>query len=175
MLLMTTLIMVPAFAPVLTIPNQFRGRMVDDRLLPETLSENETQTVIREGKPKSRVEAVLKVSDLRINDALRSVRESQYQTAADDVDIYAALIRYADHHTRNLPGAQANVRDRCFKRIEQAIFKQSRSLEYVLREMPYGYREAVERAVNDVKRIRLCAIDDLLGGGGLLNSSKDQF
>ncbi|HKX28077.1 MAG TPA: hypothetical protein VJ302_10315 [Blastocatellia bacterium] len=146
---------------------------MNDRLLPEELNETETQTILREQRPRPHVEAALKVSDARINDALKLVQESQYKAAAEDFDVYAALIRYADHYTRKLPETQSKDRNYCLKKIEQAIFKQSRALEAVVREMPYADRDATERAVNEIKKIRLRAINDLLGGGGVINSSNE--
>ncbi len=151
--------------------SHIQTRQADERLLPDELNETETQTILKEQKTKSRVEATLKVSDGRINNAYKLVQESRYQAAAQDVDVYAALIRYADNYSRQLPGSQIKDRNHCLKKIEQAIFRQARTLDSVFREMPYTYRESTERAINDVKKIRLRAINDLLGGGGVINSS----
>ncbi len=174
MVLKTIFISLLTFAPLILMLTPHQARQVKDRLLPEELSEAETQSILREEKPRPHVEATLKVSDARMTSASKLVQESQFKAAAQDVDVYAALIRYADDFTRKLPSSQNKDRNHCLKKIEQAIFKQTRVLDAVMREMPFDYREAAERGLNDVKKIRLRAINDLLGGGNIINSSNDQ-
>ena len=141
--------------------------------LPQELTETETQTIMKEHSPKPRVDAALKVSDARMNSAIRLVRESQYEPAAQDADVYTALIVYSDAYTRKLPPAQIKDRNACLKMIEQAIFKQSRTVDAVLRELPVDYRQAAEAKIDQVKRIRLRAINDLLGDGRIITTSDE--
>src|SRR5262245_65357942 len=61
--------------------------------LPRELSETETQKILRENTPRPRVEVTLKVSDTRLTSALKFVEESQYKSAAQDVDVYAEIGR----------------------------------------------------------------------------------
>ncbi len=150
-----------------------QAKKVDDRALPDQLHENEAQTILKETSPKSHVEAALKVSDARLATALKSVEAQQYKTAVEDVDVYASLVIYADSYTRKLPAAQLKDRNACLKKIEQAIFKQSHNLDAIVREIPFELRESVEGKVNDVKKIRLRALDDALGGGKIINSSNE--
>jgi len=172
MLGITIFILLLTFAPPPAL-NHIQARQVNDRLLPEELSEAETQTILKEERPKQRVDATLKISDARVNDASQHARESRFQAAVQDVDVYAALIRYLDDYTRKLPSSQVKDRNTCLKKIEQAIFKQTRLLEAVIHDLPYDYRASTERAINDVKKIRLRAINDLLGGGSVINSSNE--
>lgn len=139
--------------------------------LPQDLTESETQTILKERNPKSHVDATLKVSDSRLASALRFAEEDRYQSAAQDVDLYAALIIYADAYTRKLPDSQMKDRNVCLKKIEQAIFKRSRTLDATLRQLPVDYRETVEPKIDMVKKIRLRAINDLLGGGAVIDTS----
>jgi len=141
--------------------------------LPQELTETETQTIMKEHSPKPHVDAALKVSDARMNSAIRLVRESQYEPAAQDADVYTALIVYSDAYTRKLPPAQIKDRNACLKMIEQAIFKQSRTVDAVLRELPVDYRQAAEAKIDQVKRIRLRAINDLLGDGRIITTSDE--
>jgi len=141
--------------------------------LPRELSETETQKILRENTPKPRVDATLKVSDTRLASALKFAEESQYKSAAQDVDVYAALIVYADAYTRKLPTSQTKDRDACLKKIEQAIFKHTRTVDAVLRQFPVDYREGVEPKIDQVKKIRLRAISDLLGGGQVIKTSDE--
>jgi hypothetical protein len=140
--------------------------------LPRDLTETETQKILKEDGPRPRVEATLKVSDLRLASALKFVEESQYKSAAQDVDVYAALIVYADAYTRKLPESQIKDRNYCLKKIEQAIFKQTRSVDAVLRQFPVDYREGVGPKIDQVKKIRLRAVNDLLGGGNMIKTSE---
>jgi hypothetical protein len=141
--------------------------------LPRELTESETQTILKERSPKPHVDATLKVSNARLASALRLVEENQYNSAAQDVDVYAALIVYADAYTRKLPDSQIKDRNACLKKIEQAIFKQSRAVDAMLRQFPIDYRETAEIKIDRVKKIRLRAINDLLGGGKVIQSSED--
>jgi len=140
--------------------------------LPLELTETETQKILREDSPRPRIDATLKVSDLRLASALKFAEESQYKSAAQDVDIYAALIVYADAYTRKLPSSQVKDRNNCLKKIEQAIFKQTRTVDAVLRQFPVDYREGVGPKIDQVKKIRLRAVDDLLGGGKMIKTSE---
>ncbi|MGH9751656.1 MAG: hypothetical protein ACREA2_02645 [Blastocatellia bacterium] len=139
--------------------------------LPRELSETETQKILRENNPKPRVDAALKISDTRLASALKLVEENQYESAAQDVDVYAALIVYADDYTRKLPDSRVKDRNACLKKIEQAIFKQSRTVDASLRQFPVDYREGVETKIDHVKKIRLRAINDLLGDGRVIKTS----
>jgi hypothetical protein len=93
--------------------------------------------------------------------------------AAEDFRIYTALIVYADAYTRKLPISQKKDRNNCLKMIEQAVFKQTRTIDAVMREFPLAYREPAEEQVHQVKKIRRNAINDLLGGGNIINSSNE--
>jgi hypothetical protein len=141
--------------------------------LPRELTETETQKILREDSPKPRVDATLKISDTRLASALKFAEENQYKSAAQDVDVYAALIVYADAYTRKLPASQIKDRNTCLKKIEQTIFKQTRSVDTVLRQFPVDYREGVEPKIDQVKQIRLRAVNDLLGGGKIIKTTDD--
>jgi len=139
--------------------------------MPQELTETETQVILKERNPKPHVEATLKVSAARIASALKLVRESQYKPATQDIHIYAKLIVYADAYTRKLPDSQIKDRDTCLKKIEQTIFKQSRAVDFTLHELPLDYRETMEKKIDEVKKIRLRAVNDLLGGGKAIKTS----
>jgi hypothetical protein len=141
--------------------------------LPRELTETEAQKILKEGSARPHVDATLKVSDTRLASALKFVEESQYKSAAQDVDVYAALIVYADAYTRKLPPSQTKDRNECLKKIEQAIFKQSRTVDAVLRQFPADYREGAEPEIDQVKKIRLRAINDLLGDGKVIKTSDE--
>jgi hypothetical protein len=141
--------------------------------LPRELTETETQQILRENSPKQRVDATLKVSDTRIASALKFVEENQFKSAAQGVDVYAALIVYADAYTRKLPPSQVKDRNNCLKKIEQAIFKQSRTVDSLLRQFPVEYREGAEPKIDQVKKIRLRAINDMLSDGQVIKTSDE--
>lgn len=151
-----------------------QGKKPDDRALPRQLNENEVQSIIKQTNPKSHVETTLKVSDARLANALKNIQASEFETAIADVDVYASLVIYANDYTRKLPDSQIKDRNNCLKKIEQAIFKQTRNLETVNRDVPLLHRELVVEKINEVKKIRLRALDDLLGGGKFINSSNEQ-
>jgi hypothetical protein len=144
---------------------------VGDPALPGNLSEMEKQSILKEQDPKPHVESALKVAETRIKNALLLTQENQLQTAAQDLDAFLALIIYADTYARKSLVSKNKDRNKCLKQIEQMIFKQSRSLDSVTRALPLESREAAEPRIGEVKKIRLRAINDLLGGGQVINSS----
>src|SRR5499426_4554301 len=154
-------------SPQLKMPGE---RQAD--ALPRELTETETQKILREDSPKPHVDATLKISDTRLASALKFAEENQYKSAAQDVDVYAALIVYADAFTRKLPPSQIKDRNDCLKKIEQAIFKETRTVDAVLRQFPVDYREGVRPKIDQVKQIRLRAVNDLLGGRNMIKTSE---
>ncbi len=144
-----------------------------DRDLPRQLSETEVQSILKQTNPKSHVETTLKLSDARLANAMKNIQANEFETAIADVDVYASLVIYANDYTRKLPDSQIKDRNHCLKKLEQAIFKQSRNLETVNRDVPFLYREPVIEKINEVKKIRLRALDDVLGGGKFINSSNE--
>lgn len=141
--------------------------------LPDELSEDETHQIRREDKPKSHVEAAFKVSNSRLNLALQLAKDNQYRESAQSLDLYSELITYADSYARRNTSDQSKERHRCLKLIEQQIFKQYSTLDLVVRELPHLHRDIGDRATAVAKRIRLRAVDDLLGGGAFLKSAND--
>jgi hypothetical protein len=139
--------------------------------LPDELSELEGQRILREQRPKSHVEATFNVSDARLDSALERARASEYRTAAQDLDLYADLVSYADGYTRQLAGDQVKERNACLKVIEQRIFKRTQTLEAVARELPFDYRESCDRAKAKARSVRLRALNDLIGGGSVIGPS----
>ena len=144
-----------------------------DLSLPDLLSDNEKQAILKEQKPKSHVKAVLKVAENRIKNASQFARGNQFQATMQDLGVFLDLVIYADNYTRKLPATKHKDRNNCLKKIEQAIFKQSRNLEAATQALPLESREAIESQVSEVKKIRLRAINDLLGGGRVINSSNE--
>ena len=142
-----------------------------DPSLPGMLSEMEKQLILKERNPKPHVESVLKVAEARIKNASQLAQENQIQAGAREVEAFLALIIYADTYARKSLASKNKDRNHCLKQIEQMIFKQSRSLESVTRALPLESREAAEPRIGEVKKIRLRAINDLLGGGQVINSS----
>ncbi|MDX2033722.1 MAG: hypothetical protein SF339_23805 [Blastocatellia bacterium] len=159
-----------AQAPQLKQPGQ---KPSDAPSLPRELSESDTQLILKENNPKSRVDATIRISNGKAAAALRLVGESQYKSAVGEVDLYASLLIYADAFVRKLPESQVKDRNVCLKKIEQAIFKQTRTVDTVMRELPVDYRESVSEKVAEVRKIRIRAINDVLGGGRIMNPSND--
>jgi hypothetical protein len=138
--------------------------------LPGMLSEVEKQAILKERDPKPHVESALKVAEARVRSALQLTQESQMRAAAQDLDAFLALIVYADTYARKALASKNKDRNHCLKQIEQAVFKQSRNLDSITRALPLESREAAEAEIAEVKKIRLRAINDLLGQGQVINS-----
>ncbi|QQS46388.1 MAG: hypothetical protein IPM66_21175 [Acidobacteriota bacterium] len=149
---------------------QAHMRQATQPALPEDLSETEVRAISKERNPKSHVSATIKISTRRIDLAYQMMVENNFQAAVQNVDTYTALIRYADDYARQIPDNKIKDRNNCLKKIEQAIFKTSRTLDAVMRGLPFNYRESTENTVEEIKQIRLRAINDLIGGGKAIDT-----
>lgn len=138
--------------------------------LPGMLSEMEKQSILKERDPKPHVESALKIAEVRIKSAILLTQDSQMRAATQDLDAFLALVVYADTYARKELASKNKDRNHCLKRIEQAVFKQSRNLDSITRALPLESREAAELQIGEVKKIRLRAINDLLGQGQVINS-----
>jgi hypothetical protein len=136
--------------------------------LPAGLSEMESRTILKERGAKSHVSAAVNVASQLLATAVKQTEASQFAEAVSSVRLYEALFEYADKYARALPVGELKERNKCLKEIEQAIFKQSRPLEAVRRELPYNYREQTDPLVETLKQLRLRAINDVLGGGTII-------
>ncbi|HZF37468.1 MAG TPA: hypothetical protein VE715_01475, partial [Blastocatellia bacterium] len=132
--------------------------------------EMEKQAILKEQDPKPHVESALKVAEARVRNALQLTQENQMRAAAQDLDAFLALIVYADTYARKTLASKNKDRNHCLKQIEQAVFKQSRNLDSITRALPLESRETAEAQIAEVKKIRLRAINDLLGQGQVINS-----
>jgi hypothetical protein len=138
--------------------------------LPKMLNEVEKQSILNERNPKSHIKSALKVAEARIKNAFLLTQEGQTREATQDLDAYLALIVYADAYARKTLASKNKDRSHCLKRIEQAVFKQSRNIDSITRALPLESREAAEAQISEVKKIRLRAINDLLGQGQVISS-----
>ena len=136
--------------------------------LPAALNEAESRSILKEHNGKPHVEAAIKVAEARLQNALKLAEAGQAEDAVRELKLNLALLSYADAYARQLPATEQKERNKCLKEIEQAIFKQQRPLEAARRELPFNYREQTDELVETLKRIRLHAINDLLGGGTII-------
>lgn len=135
---------------------------------PASLTAAESAEITRQKSPKGRVEAALKVAGLRVGQALLLSQRSEYPAATQQLETFASLIGYADGVTRAIPVEKRNDRENCLKKIEQTIFRQLPRVESIIRDLPLESREASAPFAEQVKRVRLQAINDLLGGGAAI-------
>lgn len=142
--------------------------------LPASLTDQESAAIRRERGAKSRVEVTLRLAETRLGAGLTHSQQSQHQLATQQLIVYTALLTFADQAARAVPAARLKDRDQSLKRIEQAIFRQNPRLEAIIRELPFDYREASLPLVEQVRRIRLQAINDLLGGGAAIQVPEER-
>lgn len=136
--------------------------------LPTVLSEAESRMILKEQGAKAHVEAALKLAELKLAEANKIVPAGNFELAVKTLELYAALIVYSDAYARRLPDSAHKERNKCLKAVEQFIFKQQRPVEALRRDLPFNYREETEGLVEALKRLRLRAIDDVLGGGKMI-------
>ncbi len=134
--------------------------------LPAGLTDAETQLIRKDANPKGQVEAVVRVAEARLAQAFKQATDNS-DAALKDLELYGALMTYGDSHARqlNLP---VKERHKILKVLEQSIFKQQRNLEGTRQQLPVEVREQTEKLVEAIKRIRLGAINDVLGNGNTI-------
>ncbi len=172
-LLMGTMAILSGVDPVIPPPPalpliQPGGQPEGQADVPVGLTTTESETISRQKSPKGRVEAALKLAALRIGNGLMLSQQSQYQSAAQQLETFANLLSYADGIARSIPNEKRNDRETCLKKIEQTIFRQTPRFESIIRDLPLEYQESNAPFAERVKRIRLQAINDLLGGGAAI-------
>jgi hypothetical protein len=136
--------------------------------LPTGLSDSEAQQIRKEQNPKGYIEVVLRLADARLQQAFKQVSDTDVDETVKRLQVYGALLAYADAHARSLPASATKERNKLLKLVEQAIFKQQRTIEGTRQELPYEQREATESIVANLKRIRLRALNDILGNGEII-------
>ncbi len=136
--------------------------------LPEALSEAESRAILKEQGVKSHVEAALKLAEAKLTEANKIAQAGGYELAVKNLNLFAALVVYGDAYARRLPANEYKERNKCLKVLEQFIFKQQRPVEIVRRDLPFNYREETDARIETLKRIRLRALDDVLGGGKMI-------
>ena len=156
-------------APTFAVQPLEAAQSVDAPKPPANLTEVERQALDREHSVRGQVEAALKLADGRLTEALKLAEGDQSKAAAEQLAVHAALIIYADAATRLLPDAQRKDRNHCLKRIEQTIFKQNRPLEAALRGLSAAEHDALQPSIDEIKKIRLRAVNDFLGEGKMLS------
>ena len=134
--------------------------------LPAGLTDAETQLIRKDANPKGHVEAVVRVAEARLASAFKQATDNS-DAALKDLELYGALMTYGDGQARqlNLP---VKERNKILKVLEQSIFKQQRNLEGTRQQLPVEAREQTEKLVEAMKRIRLSAINDVLGNGNTI-------
>ena len=60
---------------------------------------------------------------------------------------------------------------RLLEEYSQRLFKQTRTVDAALRQFPVNYREGAEPKIDQVKKIRLRAVNDLLSDGWVIKTS----
>lgn len=143
--------------------------------LPEGVTDQERLTIERASGTRSRVDAALKIAESRLGSGLSLLQQGQGQESAKQLIVYSGLIGYVDRQTRALPESKQRDREQCLKKIEQAIFKQSPRLESLLRDLPLAAREICLPLAEEVRKIRLHAINDLLGGGSAIKLPENRM
>jgi hypothetical protein len=141
---------------------------LDAAKLPAGLSDGETQQLRKEQNPKGHIEAVLRLAEARLLQAFKQVSDTDVDETVKRLQVYGALLNYADEHARTLPAPAVKERNKLLKLVEQAIFKLQRTLEGTRQELPLEQRDATESIVANLQRIRRRALNDILGNGEII-------
>lgn len=143
---------------------------VDPTPLVDLISAVEKQSLDASRGPKKIVEGYLAIADLHIEAAYTAIKADDYRTAERELDIYkkalAEVIKFAF--------AQQQGKRRMAKKIEQRIYKQIKTLEFVERLFPFERIGFAQDAMKQAKQFRVQALHSSLDTGDVLHEPDDE-
>lgn len=138
---------------------------VDPTPLAKLISANELASLeSARSKPKNLVEAYLKLASAHLDAAYKAIKNNDHQTAERELDIYNKALEEA----AGVAFSQQKDRRNLAKKIEQALYKQIKTLELVERLFPAERIGFAEAAHIGAKQLRVKALNEAFGSGEVL-------
>ena len=116
----------------------------------------------------TRIKTYGRLTRARLKNARDLLDQQKYAAAAEQLEVYTALVNDAGRFL----SASVPLRDRANKTLEMELREQIRGLEGVRRDMTALRMETVEAALEAAHRVRLQALNAMLGNGKILAPGK---
>ncbi len=124
------------------------------------LPDRERALVERETDPKSRFDAYLAVSDMRLAE-IGTRLSARTGPVLDALLLYEGVLRVADQLIRS-PQAKAPPRDKRYKQFERRLTKQLTVLKPLVSELSYDESTTGSAILETVQRLRVAALNTAL-------------
>jgi hypothetical protein len=133
--------------------------------LSELLSPAERASVTQADNPKKKIDLYIHIGDSHLESAGNAVKANNAGVAESELDIYNKAMAEASKLTLALGDGKRPVA----KKLEQALYKQIRSLENIDRLFPTERIGFAEDALKRAKQLRVQALNAALAAGEVLN------
>ena len=137
---------------------------VDPRPLTQLMTAADRDVLADADNPKEVVEAYLKISETHLQAAFNAIRGNNYVLAESELDIYNKAVASAG---KQAFGLQEGKRP-ASKKIEQALYKQIKTLESIERLFPSEREMYAEAALKQTKQLRMQALNEAFASGEVL-------
>jgi hypothetical protein len=130
--------------------------------LPDWLTPEEKRIIEKENGEKDRVEALLKISSIKLNSARIKLNEQQYEQTSTEVKNYGSLIVYMSAF---IEGLQKKEKDKkkLYKIVELSLRRDLGTLEGMRFELPQKYADEVGDVYDRVRKVREVALGAVFG------------
>ncbi len=142
---------------------------VDPTPLADLLSDTEKQSISAARGSKKIVEAYLAITDTHIEIAYTAIKADDYRTAERELDIYKKALA----EVTTFAFAQQQGKRAIAKKIEQRIYKQIKTLEFVERLFPFERVGFAQDAMKQAKQFRVQALHSSLDTDDVLHEPDD--
>ncbi|HLF85258.1 MAG TPA: hypothetical protein VI837_13875 [Blastocatellia bacterium] len=143
---------------------------IDPRPLTQLISDAEKALLAEANNPKKLVEAYLKISDAHLQAALNAINANNHIAAERELDIYNKAVAAAGKEAFALQDGKRSLS----KRIEQALYKQIKTLETIERLFPSEREVFAEAALRHTKQLRVQALNEAFASGEVLKDPEGE-
>lgn len=132
--------------------------------LAKKLTTEERTALNRPDDPHGRIKTYVRLMQARLHAARAYLNKEQYTATDEQLEVYVGL---ADDAGRFL-AASVRPRDKANKTLEQGLREQIRVLEGIRRDVTVIHLDLAEKALAAANRVRLQALNALIGDGKIL-------
>jgi hypothetical protein len=143
---------------------------VDPRSLTQLISGSEKSMLAEANNPKKLVDAYLKISDTRLQSAFNAIKVNNNLGAENELDIYNKAVAAACKEAFAVQDGKRALS----KRIEQALYKQIKTLETIERLFPSEREMFAEAALKQSKQLRVQALNEAFASGEVLKDPEEE-
>jgi hypothetical protein len=164
----------PSFLQDIPPPPNVFATLPEEQLIAQ-MTERQRALLAPARNARERFTALTDVSDLQLQEISTPTQPAvQGQTTTLAFQLYEATILAADRRLRSKEAA-VRPRDRLFKRFEQRLTQQIRSLKTILLEVGPEHVDAGKAASSTAKRLRLAALASAIDADpSILRGTEDE-